>query len=158
LRFANDLPRDFRRCPSCNRKTDSHDLDLVLAFSDGAVVDVELKAHRCDRCDLVSVDFDDMQRHILVRYPGWESLEFVPLGFIARTDKSARPAVPAEEWLQQHMQPFRRIDDGDWARAEWPTREEQEEALQRVLQDAGIADLLGPQASHGLGLFPGLRP
>ena len=71
---------------------------------------------------------------------------------------SARPAVPAEEWLQQHMQPFRRIDDGDWARAEWPTREEQEVALQRVLQDAGIADLLGPQASHGLGLFPGLRP
>ena len=145
-------------CPICNRETESHNLDLVLEFSDGAVVDVELKARRCDHCDLVSVDFDDMQRHILTRYPGWEALEFVPLGYVPRTLKSARAATPSESWLREHMQPFRRIDDDDWERAEWPTREVQEQALLRVLQERGIAELLGPAGSSGQGLFPSLRP
>jgi hypothetical protein len=159
LRLATDIPSEFRRCPSCRRKTEAIELDIVLSLSDDTLIDFAMPARRCASCELVSVDFADLQQRLTTEHPGLEHLEFVPLGYIPDSGGSTIPKQQVDEAsIRERMRPFSRIDDGDWYRTAWPTLEDQQRALERVLREAGISDLLGPLTLPGQGFDLDLRP
>jgi hypothetical protein len=65
----------------------------------------------------------------------------MPLGIIA---ESERRAGADAEWLVRHLRPFRKIEDLDAGRLDWPTLESQQQEIEDLLNKTGLTGLLGP--------------
>jgi hypothetical protein len=130
------------RCPNCHKPTKFRPIDLVLSLEPGEIVDVEVNARNCADCDIVCIAFEDIVRKIISDHPQGTGRDYMPLGLIAEEER--RGSADAD-WLLQHMRPWRKIEDYDAQRLEWPTVESQEREVEEWLNQTAAMRLLGPQ-------------
>jgi hypothetical protein len=137
--------RDYRHCPHCHRPTDFLPLDLVVQADPNEIVDFEIQARRCPKCDIVCIATDDLYSKAAKAHPGIIGLDFVPLGFIPKEVNNGRPKGTVDEhWLRENVRPWRTFEDYDAKRTEWPTIESQQQEIEEWMRMSGLRDLLGP--------------
>lgn len=142
LMLTETKQKDYRHCPNCHKPTKFRPVDLVLNLESGEIVDVEVNARSCPACDIVCIAFEDIIRKIMSDHPQGTGRDYMPLGFIA--DEERRGGANAD-WLLQHMRPWRKIEDYDANRLEWPTVESQQREIDEWLNQSAAMRLLGPQ-------------
>jgi tetratricopeptide (TPR) repeat protein len=141
LRMTPSKQEGYRHCPNCHKPTNHRPIDLVVQLEDDPIVAFEVNARVCPVCDIVLVAMEDLARRLPQEYPQSSGRDFMPLGIIA---ESERRAGADAEWLVRHLRPFRKVEDLDADRLDWPTLESQRQEIEDLLNKTGLTGLLGP--------------
>ncbi len=141
LSIPIDKQVDYRHCPKCHKPNKYRPTDIVLQLEVGPIVCYQMNARYCPACDVVCVAFEDFARQITLKNPEGYERDFISLGYIASLER--RDDADAE-WLLEHLRPWRKIEDHDSDRLDWPTIEEQYAEIDEMLKKIGDRGLLGP--------------